>query len=379
MINYSKQLITKDDIRSVVKVLKSDFLTQGPHVKKFENAISKYCKSKFAACVSSATSGLHIGCLALGITKNDIVWTSAISFVASANCASYCGAKVDFLDISLEDYNISVELLEKKLILAKKQNKLPKLIILVHFAGLPCEMKKIYELKKKYNFKIMEDASHALGSSYYKDRIGSCSYSDLCIFSFHPVKSITTCEGGMITTNNKLLHNKLLLYREHGISRFSKKSRKRPKYYEQVDLGYNYRMNDVEAALGIQQLKKLDRFIKIRRKLFLRYLLKLKNTKLKMPKLYENLYSANHLFIILLNYNDIKKRDKILSKLLKKGIGSNIHYMPIYKHPYYKKKNYPNLKNSENYYKNCLSIPVHPGLSIKEQDFVIKSINEIIK
>ena len=231
MINYSKQLITKQDIKSVVNILNSNFLTQGPTVGVFENKIKKYCGSKFAVAVNSATSGLHLACMALDITKQDIVWTSAISFVASANCATYCGAKVNFLDISLENLNIDLNNLEKKLIIAKKKNKLPKLIILVHFAGLPCDMKKIYNLKKKYKFKIIEDASHALGAKYYNSKIGSCNYSDLCVFSFHPVKPITTIEGGVVTTNNKKIFNDLKIFREHGIKRLNKKIL-RPKYYE---------------------------------------------------------------------------------------------------------------------------------------------------
>ena len=283
MINYSKQLITKKDINSVLRVLKSDYLTQGPMVSKFEKQVSKYCNSKFAVAVNSATSGLHIGCLALDLKKDDIVWTSAISFVASANCAAYCGAKVDFLDISLDNFNIDIEKLEKKLKISKKINKLPKILILVHFAGLPCDMKRINRLKKKYKFKIIEDASHALGAKYYNKKIGDCSYSDLCVFSFHPVKPITTMEGGIVTTNDKSIFKNLKVFREHGISRSNIK-KMRPKYYEQIKLGFNYRMNDVQAALGVEQLKKLEKFNSIRRKLQKRYEKFLDNKNIIKPK-----------------------------------------------------------------------------------------------
>ena len=378
MINYSRQLITKEDVRSVVKVLNSDYLTQGPNILKFENNISKYCNSKYAVSVNSATSGLHISCLALGLKKDDIVWTSAISFVASANCAVYCGANVEFLDISLNSFNIDVELLKNKLELAKKKNKLPKIIILVHFAGLPCDMKKIYKLKKKYKFKIIEDASHALGARYYNNKVGDCKFSELCVFSFHPVKPITTGEGGIITTNDKKLNFKLKLFREHGIMRINSK-KVRPKYYEQVSLGFNYRMNDIQAALGIQQLKKLNSYNNIRRKLFNRYDRKLKNIKIIKPKSFINYQSTNHLYIIMLLENNIKVRDNILRKLIVNNIGCNIHYMPIYKHPYYKKKKYSKLKNSELFYKNCISIPLHQSLKDSEQDKVITVLNKLIK
>lgn len=377
MINYSKQLITKNDIKSVIKTLKSDFLTQGPTVSKFEKNISKYCGSKYSVAVNSATSGLHIGCLALNLKKNDIVWTSAISFVASANCAAYCGADVNFLDISLDNFNIDVNELEKKLIIAKKKKKLPKIIILVHFAGLPCDMKKIYNLKKKFKFKIIEDASHALGSRYYNTKIGECTYSDICVFSFHPVKPITTIEGGVVTTNDKNIYKNLQIFREHGIIRHNVKNM-RPKYYEQIKLGYNYRMNDVQAALGIEQLKKLDQFNKIRSNLFQRYEKLLNNQQIIKPKIFKDYISSNHLYIILLKKNKINFRDKILKQLINKGIGCNIHYMPIYKHSFYFKKNFKKLKNSEIYYKNCISIPLHQSLKISEQNKIIKIINKLI-
>ncbi len=379
MINYSKQVIDSKEIRAVSKVLRSDYLTQGPLVKKFEKKISNYCNSKHAIAVSSATSGLHIACLSLDVKKNDIVWTSAISFVASANAAVYCNADIDFLDISLEDFNIDIKSLEKKLIVAKKKNKLPKVIIVVHFAGNPCQMKQIYSLKKKYKFKIIEDASHALGATYMNKLIGGCDFSDMCVFSFHPVKSITTAEGGVVTTNNKKIFNDLKLYREHGINRDFINKKFRPKYYEQIKLGYNYRMNELEAAIGIEQLKKLDSFITKRVKIYNFYKSKLKNNLFKYPSISANSYSSHHLFIIILKKNIRKLRDNIFSKLLKKGIGVNIHYMPIYKHPFYKKyrkKNFK-LKNAEIYYNTCISIPIFPTLSRNQQKFIIRIINSV--
>ena len=377
MISYSKQIIDSKEIRAVSKVLKSEYLTQGPLVKKFEEKISNYCNSKHAIAVNSATSGLHIACMTLGIKKNDIVWTSAISFVASANAAVYCSADIDFLDISLEDYNIDIKSLEKKLLVAKRKNKLPKVIIAVHFAGNPCQMKEIYLLKKKYKFKIIEDASHALGAGYMNKRIGNCEFSDMCVFSFHPVKSITTAEGGIVTTNNKKFFNDLKLYREHGINRNFINKKVRPKYYEQIKLGYNYRMNEIEAAIGIEQLKKLDSFISKRVEIYNLYKSKLKNNLFEYPNISINSDSSHHLFVILLKKNIRKLRDSIFSKLLKKGIGVNIHYMPIYKHSFYKnylKKNFF-LKNSERYYNTCISIPIFPTLSKNDQNFIIKIIN----
>ena len=376
MINYSKQAISSKEINAVSKVLRSNYLTQGPLVRRFEKQISDYCKSKYSVAVNSATSGLHIACLSLGIKKNDIVWTSAISFVASANAAVYCGARVEFIDISLDDYNLDVSSLKKKLSEAKKNNKIPKAIIVVHFAGNPCKMDQIYLLKKKYKFKIIEDASHALGAKFKKNLIGNCKFSDMCVFSFHPVKSITTAEGGVVTTNNKSYYNDLKLFREHGIKRDFKNKKYRPKYYEQIKLGFNYRMNELEAAIGIQQLIKLNYFIKKRNRIYKIYKQKLNNNLFIYPNVLKNTQSAHHLFVILLKENVKKLRDRIFLKFLKNGIGVNIHYMPIYKHPYYKKKNFF-LKNSERYYNSCISIPIFPDLSKNQQFKIINLINSI--
>ena len=380
MIPYSRQLITKKECAQINKILLSNYLTQGPMVPKFEKKISKYCGSKFTVAVNSGTSALHIACLALNIDVNDIVWTSAISFVASANCAAYCGAKVEFLDIDIKTFNISIDFFENKLKIAKKKNKLPKAIILVHLGGLACDLKRINKLRKKYKFKIIEDASHAIGSTYHETKIGDCKYSDIAVFSFHAVKTITTCEGGAATTNNKNIYNKLLIYREHGIVRQnqSKFKNKRPKYYNQIRLGYNYRMNDVEATLGLMQLKKINKWIKYKNFLANRYRLAFKELPLKYQLIPKNYYSSYHLYIILIKSRKYS-RDQVLKKLIKKGIGCNIHYMPIYKHNYYKKRSNNNkFPASEVYYRNCISIPIYAGLTVKKQNKVIKLLKDVL-
>ena len=382
MIPYSRQQVTKQESLIINKVLLSNYLTQGPMVPKFEKNIAKYCGSKFAVAVNSGTSALHISCLALNIKKNDIVWTSAISFVASANCAAYCGAKIEFLDIDINTFNISLDFLEKKLIIAKKNKKLPKAIVIVHLGGLPCDMQKINALKNIYKFKIIEDASHAIGSKIKKYKVGNCKFSDITVFSFHPVKTITSCEGGIATTNSEKIFNSLLLYREHGISRQTNNQfkNKRPKYYEQIKLGYNYRMNEIEATLGILQLKKLDKSVKYKNILAKRYDKALKNLPLGIQNIPKNYYSSYHLYIVLLKNDKINFRDNLLKHLIKKGIGCNIHYMPIYRHPYYKKKDLiKKFSSSELYYKNCISIPMYAGLTIQNQNKVIKILKENIK
>lgn len=321
MISYSKQSISKQDQSAVNKVLKSDFLTQGPKVPKFESEIKKITNSKFAIAVNSATSALHIACIALGLRKNDWLWTSANSFVASSNCALYCGAKVDLLDINLDDYNIDIDKLTTKLKNTKK-NKIPKILVVVHFGGKPCNMEMIYKLSKKYNFKIIEDASHALGSKYKRRNIGDCFYSDICVFSFHPVKNITTGEGGILTTNNKKISEILKLLRTHGINKDKKKfylkRNTSPWYFEQILLGYNYRMNDIEAALGISQLKRLKFFLKKRNQISKIYHKNFENLNLFLPKQDKDYYNSYHLYPIRIkNIKSINIR-KLLFNYLKK-------------------------------------------------------------
>tara|TARA_B100000795_G_scaffold173823_1_gene131141 strand:- start:2023 stop:3198 length:1176 start_codon:yes stop_codon:yes gene_type:complete len=382
---YSRQKIDSKDIEAVKKVLKSDFLTQGINVPKFEENVAKKVGAKYAIAVNSATSALHVACMSLEIKKNDIVWTSANSFVASINCATYLGAKVDFIDIDKDTYNLSIDDLKQKLIAAKKINKLPKLIIVVHFAGLPCELKKIYILSKTYNFKIIEDASHAIGAKYYGDYIGNCKYADVAIFSFHPVKIITSGEGGMCLTNNRNLRDKMLLLRSHGItkdnSKFKKNKVGEPWYYEQQILGYNYRMSDIHAALGISQLKKLGIFIKKRNIIANNYYKLLKELPLILPEKNKNCISSFHLFVIRINFLNTKKTYKeVFNYLRKNKLWVNLHYLPIYSHPFYKNKyNKIKFKNMETYYKSAISIPIYPGLTFKNQMYVKKKLELFFK
>jgi UDP-4-amino-4,6-dideoxy-N-acetyl-beta-L-altrosamine transaminase len=382
---YSRQKIDSKDIEAVKKVLKSDFLTQGINVPKFEENVAKKVGAKYAIAVNSATSALHVACMSLEIKKNDIVWTSANSFVASINCATYLGAKVDFIDIDKDTYNLSIDDLKQKLIVAKKINKLPKLIIVVHFAGLPCELKKIYILSKTYNFKIIEDASHAIGAKYYGDYIGNCKYADVAIFSFHPVKIITSGEGGMCLTNNRNLRDKMLLLRSHGItkdnSKFKKNKVDEPWYYEQQILGYNYRMSDIHAALGISQLKKLGMFIKKRNIIANNYYKLLKELPLILPEKNKNCISSFHLFVIRINFLNTKKTYKeVFNYLRKNKLWVNLHYLPIYSHPFYKNKyNKIKFKNMETYYKSAISIPIYPGLTFKNKMYVKKKLEFFFK
>ncbi len=392
MIPYSKQEIINKDIAAVIKVMRSPWLTQGPMVKKFENMISKYSNAKYASAVNSATSALHLACMALNVGPGDWVWTSPNSFVASANCAIYCGAKIDFVDIDEKTFNICVKQLEIKLIKAKKEKKLPKVLIPVHFAGQPCDMEKIFTLSKQYKFKIIEDASHAIGAHYKLKnskkkkyiKIGSCTHSDITVFSFHPVKIITTAEGGMALTNDSKIDERIKLLRTHGITKskkFMKTKSKDPWYFEQIKLGLNYRMNDIQSALGIEQCKRIDLFVKARHekaKLYDKYLNFQKLNKQIQPK---KTYSSYHLYVIKLKLNSINvKKRNIFNYLRKKGIGVNVHYIPIHMHPFYrsigfKKGDFP---NTESYYNSAISLPIYPSLKKKDQFFVIKLINKLL-
>jgi UDP-4-amino-4,6-dideoxy-N-acetyl-beta-L-altrosamine transaminase len=382
MINYSRQYIDKKDIDAVVKTLKSDFLTTGPLVPKFEKKISIKVQSKFAVAVNSATSALHISCLALGLKKGDFIWTSPNSFVASANCGLYCGAKVDFIDIALTDHNIDIKQLKKKLIKAKKEKKLPKIIIPVHYAGQSCDMKEIKKLSRKYKFKIIEDASHALGGKYLNNPVGNCKYSDITVFSFHPVKIITTFEGGVATTNNKEIYKKLLMLRSHGINREFKKNKveKLRSFYKQELLGFNYRMNDVQASIGISQLKKINFFLKKREEIKKIYDNEFKNTNLGLQIKNKDCRSTNHLYVIAVPKIENLNRDKLLEALKRKKIGAVIHYIPIHYHPYYKKLGFKKgeFPNSEKYYSEAVSLPIHPGLKINQTQFIAKFIKKFI-
>jgi len=379
MIPYAKQSINRRDIKSVAKVLKSDYLTQGPVVSDFEKAVSEYCDVKFGVAVNSATSALHIACLALDLGPGDALWTSPNSFVASANCGLYCGASIDFVDIDSRTYNMSPERLEEKLIYAEKIGRLPKIVIPVHFAGQSCDMQKIYLLSKKYGFKIIEDASHAIGGKYKNKPIGSCKYSDITVFSFHPVKIITTGEGGMLVTNNKQIFEKLLILRAHGITRNKKQFDERPYgeiwNYQQTSIGFNFRMTDFQAALGISQLKKINKMLALRHQIAARYSNQLKDNDIILPFQISDAKSSFHLYPIRV---PIDKRNKLYQMMLNKGIGVNIHYIPIHLQPYYKdfgfkKGDFP---EAEKFFNEEISLPIFPDLKLKEQKYIIKTLKE---
>ena len=371
MIRYNEPDINKKDIASVVKVLKSGKITQGVEVEKFEEKLSKYSGSKYAVAVNSATSALHLSCLVLNIQKKDIVWVPAITFVSTANSVLFCGASVEFLDIDPFTFNICEKNLEIKLENAKKKDILPKLIIIVHLGGSPVNLERIRYLSKKYNFKIIEDGSHALGSSYKRSKIGSCKYSDITVFSFHAIKNITTGEGGACLTNNKLFYKKIKLLSSHGIKRVHQN--KPTWYYEQHFLGYNYRITNFQAALGISQLNRLNFFVKKRNQIANFYIKNLHSIKLiKFQKILSDCKSSYHLFIIRVNKR-IKRQ--LYLKLKRNKIQLSFHYMPVYLHPYYKKKNNQNLIFANNYYNECLSLPIHTNLSVTH----LKKIISLIK
>ena len=382
MIPYGRQDISQEDINAVINVLKSDFLTQGPVVPAFEKAVSDYCKAKYAFAVNSATSALHIACLALNVSKGDLVWTSPITFVASANCALYCGADVDFVDIDPSTYNMSVKVLEEKLMKAEQLGRLPKVLIPVHLAGQSCEMKKIHVLSKKYGFRIIEDASHAIGGKYENKAIGGCQYSDITVFSFHPVKIITTGEGGMCMTNDPDLADSLNRYRSHGIVRNPSEMTHIPDgpwYYQQIELGFNYRMTDMQAALGLSQMNRLDDFVKTRHSIANLYNELLQEDWLELPMQHPDTYSGLHLYIIRVKKN--KKgitHKQLFEKLRNAGILVNLHYIPVYRHPYYEAIGYDKQKfpNAESYYSEAISIPMFASLTESEQQFVVDAIRK---
>ena len=382
MIPYGKQDISDSDIKAVVEVLKSDFLTQGPKVPEFETLVAKYCSAEFAVAVNSATSALHIACLSLGTQKGDIVWTSPISFVASANCALYCGAEVDFVDIDISTGNMSVTALEKKLKIAESKGQLPKIVIPVHLAGQSCDMAKIHALSKQYGFYIIEDASHAVGGSYQGHKVGSCAYSDITVFSFHPVKIITSAEGGMALTNNSNVARKMKKFSSHGVTNITEELQEfshGPWYYEQQSLGYNYRMTELQAALGISQLERLDKFVKQRNYLAKQYDTHLPENVLHLSQNASN-ESAYHLYIVKLDEKVSNSQKEIISALREHGIQAHLHYIPIHLQPYYqalgfKKGDFP---NAEIYYSKAITLPLHPNLTQNEQLFIIDKLRGLL-
>jgi UDP-4-amino-4,6-dideoxy-N-acetyl-beta-L-altrosamine transaminase len=385
MIPYGRQDITEEDISAVIGVLKSDFLTQGKALPTFENDINQYTGAKYSIACNSGTSALHLTCRAINLSSEDWLWTSAITFASSANCGLLCGAKVDFVDIDSDDWNLSVEKLKERLVIAEKENKLPKALVLVHFCGLPAKLREISNLCKKYNIYLIEDAAHALGASYGGSKIGNCKISDFAILSFHPVKSITTGEGGMVLTNNHTFAERVRSLRSHGITREPSSMTQKPHgpwFNEQIDLGYNYRMTDIQAALGSSQLKRLDSYISIRNQKSERYRKELEDLPITFQKINDGLYSSYHLFVIRLEIEKIRKsHQEIYSELLDSNIGVNLHYMPVYKHGYFKNMKFINtdFDQAEQYYKEAITIPMYPTLKDSEQSYVIEKLREIIK
>jgi UDP-4-amino-4,6-dideoxy-N-acetyl-beta-L-altrosamine transaminase len=384
MIPYGKQDINQHDIDAVIEVLKSDFLTQGPQVPLFEAAINRTVNSQYAVAVNSATSALHISCLALGVGKGDIVWTSPITFVASANCALYCGASIDFVDIDPETYNLSPKELEIKLKQAKLKNKLPKVVIPVHLAGQSCDMQKIHQLSLEYGFSIIEDASHAIGGKYQEQPIGNCQYSDITVFSFHPVKIVTTAEGGIATTNNQALAQKMQRLRSHGTTRdenLMTESSHGDWYYQQLELGFNYRMSELHAALGISQLSRLAEFVNKRMTIAESFNQQLASLPITLPKQLNATDSSWHLYIIQLKLNELtKSHQQIFSELREAGIGVNLHYIPVYKQPFYKALGFNDvaLPATEEYYQTAISIPIFALLTAQQQDKIISELKRVL-
>lgn len=384
-IPYGRQDIGQQDIDAVIDVLKSEYLTQGPMVPRFEESVANYCNAKFSVAVNSATSALHISCLALGLKQGDWLWTSPNTFVASANCGLYCGSKVDFVDVDSKTYNICPKALEKKLIKAKKVNKLPAVVIPVHFAGQSCDMERIYSLSQEYGFKIIEDASHAIGGTYLNKPIGGCEFSDITVFSFHPVKIITTAEGGMATTNSSELACKMDLLRSHGITRDPRFMTKEPDggwFYQQIDLGFNYRMTDLQAALGVSQMQRLDEFVAKRHVLKERYDILLENLPLLLPYQSEDCYSALHLYPIQLDFQKVNKSHaQIFDGLRKNGIGVNLHYIPVHTQPYYENLGFKlgDFPIAEEYYSKTISIPLFHTMTFQQQNEVVRVLAKILQ
>ena len=384
MIPYGCQDISQADIDSVVAVLQSNFLTQGPAVPKFEVALAEYTGSTSAVAVNSATSALHIACLALELCEGDWLWTSPNSFVASANCGLYCGANVDFVDIDPHTYNMCADALEEKLSHAKIANTLPKVVIPVHFAGQSCDMKRIHRLSQEYGFKIVEDASHAIGARYLDQPVGNCKYSDITVFSFHPVKIITTAEGGLATTNLPALAEKMQLLRSHGVTRDQSLMTKQSEggwYYQQIELGFNYRMTEMQAALGVSQMQRLDEFIVARHEIQRRYDEWLKDFPVVTPHQLMDSYSALHLYPIQLELDKLSKSQaQVFDELRGKGLGVNLHYIPVHLQPYYRDMGFKtgDFPNAEFYYSRAISIPMYPGLTLDQQARVIEILSNAL-
>lgn len=385
MIKYGRQNISEADIQAVVEVLRSDLLTQGPTVPAFEKVVADYCGAGQAVAVNSATSALHVACLALGVGRGDIVWTSPTTFVATANCAFYCGARIDFVDIDPRTYNMSVERLAEKLEYAERAGKLPKVVIPVHLCGQPCNMAGIHALSQQYGFKIIEDASHAIGGKYRGEPIGNCRYSDITIFSFHPVKIITSGEGGIALTNNMQLAKRMKLLRSHGITSDVSDMIPQPSeelwFYQQIALGFNYRMTDIHAALGLSQMRRLDEFVAKRHVIAQRYEQLLRELPVISQWQHADSYSAFHLYVIRLKLGEISKTQREVFKALHTaGIGVNLHYIPVHRQPYYERLGFKagDFPEAEAYYLEAMSLPIYPGLTEEQQSRVIRALNSIL-
>lgn len=404
MIYYGKQNISQEDIAAVEAVLKSDFLTQGPAIERFEKKVAEYCGAKYAVAVTNATSALHIACRAAGLGKGDMLWTSPNTFVASANCGLYCGADVDFVDINPATYNMSVTRLAEKLALAEQAEKeaaavdktaadgrqtkvrlqLPKAVVPVDFAGQSCEMEEIHRLSKQYGFTVIEDASHGIGATYKDTRIGCGKYADMTVFSFHPVKIVTTGEGGMVLTNDADLYEKLVLLRSHGITRephLMQHESHGPWYYEQVDLGYNYRMTDIQAALGASQMDRLGEFLARRRALAARYNELLQGLPLILPYQHPDTNSSWHIYVVRLQLDKVKIDKKTLfAKMREKGIVLNLHYIPVHTQPHYQAMGFDwgDFPASEAYYREVFTLPLYYSLTDKQQEEIVNALREVL-
>ena len=380
MIPYGRQDITQADIDAVIDVLQSDFLTQGPKVPLFEQIVASKVGAKHALAVNSATSALHIACMALGLGQGDVLWTSPVTFVASANCGLYCGAKIDFVDIDPLTYNLCPKALEAKLIAAEREGKLPKVLVAVHLCGQPCEMQAIHALSKRYGFKIIEDASHAIGGKYQGEYVGSGRYSDITVFSFHPVKIITTAEGGMALTNDDDLAGKMNLHRSHGVTRDQNLMTHESDglwYYQQVELGYNYRMTELQAALGISQMERLDAFVERRHELAKRYDKSLRGLPLTTPWQHPGSYSGLHLYVIRLHLKKINATHReVFESLHAQGVGVNLHYIPVHTQPFYQDLGFRwgDYPEAERYYGEAISLPMYQGLTDQQQDRVAEAL-----
>ena len=385
MIPYGRQDICQADIDAVVAVLQSDFLTQGPQVPLFEKAVAQHVGAKHALAVNSATSALHMACLALGLGPGDWLWTTPITFVASANCGLYCGAQVDFVDIDPRTYNLCPKALEAKLVAAEQAGNLPKVLVAVHLCGQSCDMAAIHALGQKYGFKIIEDASHAIGGKYKGEFIGNGRYSDITVFSFHPVKIITTAEGGMALTNSDELAHQMALLRSHGITRDTAQMTHEPDgpwYYQQIDLGYNYRMTELQAALGVSQMHRLDAFVQRRHQLAQRYDQLLANLPVTTPWQHPDSYSGLHLYVVRLQLDKINKTHrKVFEALREQDIGVNLHYIPVHTQPHYQRMghNVGDYPQSEQYYAEAISLPMYQTLRDEQQDQVVAVLNKVLQ